>query len=167
MTRNKILFAMTALLVVASVAFADVVETHNRRLRGTTPAAVAAQTSLTVTQSVAWTSAPIDPKATNGNQKVVVDMNFGTASATCVVSCGRYFYDGTTYTLLGIKQVTLTGSADQTNGLLGNALRYLATGPAEFDTLGATHYDVRLGTPSAGAVTALHYAGFSAARDGE
>lgn len=167
MNKRNLIAAALAVLVVAGVALADAVETHYRRLKltGSTPASVAAQTSSTTAQSVAWTATPIDPRATNGNPTVVCDGQLSAAGETCVVFFGRYAYDGTTYTHLGTETATLTASATQTNGLLGTALFYKAVAPAVFNTYGCDAYDLRMGDPSSSATaTLIHYPGFSAPR---
>lgn len=162
MNRNSVLLAALAIVSVVTFAFAGVVEIHNRRLADA-PAAVAAQTSSDGGQSVTWSATPINPIATNGNPKCIVDANMSASGATVVVTCGRYFSDdGVTFTLLGIKQVTLTASTSAIDAGLGDAVRYLATSYAEFETMGATHVDVRLADPSSGTTTAIVYCGFSA-----
>lgn len=172
MNRNKSILAAivtVVLLVVARVAFAGAVETHNATLQAL-PTSVAAQTSATAAQSVVWSATPIDPRATKGNPKLIVEGNFQTADATCVVTVGRYFYNRSTgvYTLLGVKSGTLTASASggATDAGLGSAKRYLALAALEFDTLGATHVDIRMAAPSSGSVTLTHYMGFSNSSDG-
>lgn len=167
MTKRNLIAAVLAVLLVAGIVFAGVTETHYARLKltGSTPAAVAAQSSSTTAQSAVWSSTPIDPHATNGNPKVVVDGKLSTSGGTCVVYFGRYAYDGTTYTLLGVDTGTLTASTTQTDSGLGSALYYMAVAPVVFDTYGCDAYDVRMGDPSAsGYATIIHYAGFSAPR---
>jgi hypothetical protein len=157
-----------AVLIVIGIAYAGPAETHNVTLKAADcPEAVAAQTSATLTQSVIWSSTPIDPRAARGNPKVIVDGNFQTSGATVVVTVGRYHYDGSTYTLLGIKQGTLTASTTQTDAGSGSALRYLATSYLEFDLLGANYYDVRMAAPSSGSATIKHYSGCSVTGTGE
>ncbi len=169
MNRKFLLIPLAIVLLVVGVVFADgPAETHYRKLRGTVPTSIAAQSSSTTAQSVVWSSTPIDPHSTFGNPKVIVDGKLSYSGGTCAVYFGRYHYDGTTYTLLGVETATLTASTTQTDSGLGSALYYIAVAPAVFDTYGCDAYDVRMGDPSnSGYATIIHYAGFSAPRDNE
>jgi hypothetical protein len=172
-TKSKkisLVLGFMALLIVASVALADVVQTGYRTLRGDEPAAVAAQTSATAAQSAVWTDTPINPISTNGNPHVLCEANFQTSGATCVVTVGRYMAlatDPVTYAFLGVESQTLTASTTQTDDGAGSALRYLAAAPKSFDTYSASHYDLRMAAPSSGSATLKHYPYGAAKRDEE
>lgn len=166
-SRNLIAVAV-GLLLVASIVLAEVVQTGYRTIRGAVPASVAAQSSTTTAQSQVWSATPINPIETLGNPRVIVEGNFETASATCVVTVGRYHLSSAgVYTLLGIESQTLTAHTAETDAGLGSAKRYLAVAPKTFDLYAASHYDVRMAAPSSGSVTLTHYPYGSARRSDE
>ncbi len=156
-TSTKILLAVPALMLLfgAGVVLAEPVSDIYRQLRGAVPSAVATQDAETSAQSLTYNGTPLNIRATNGNPRVIANASFSVDGAqTCALECMLYYYDGSTYTPLGIAGITtLTGAVGRTDGT-----RFFAQGPATFDTHAATHYDLRLrGVPASGNVKVIHW----------
>lgn len=96
---------------------------------------------------------PLRPSKTFGNPKAAVYANLSVAAATVVIDCGLYHYapDTDTWTFLGKAGAAQTATATA-NTHTDGAGRFPATTILEFDTRGATHYDLRVADPSSGTV---------------
>jgi uncharacterized protein (UPF0333 family) len=167
--KNPFFLVFFAVMLFASIALAEVVQTSYRQLRGTAPAADAAQTTISAVQTSIWSTTPINAHAVNGNPRVVAHGSFSNASATCTVTCMLYFKsDSGTYTRLGFSKVgTLTASATDASANESSSGRYFSVAPVDFDTFGANYYEIRVRAISAGDVTVVHYPIGSGTRDGE
>lgn len=83
-----------------------------------------------------------------GRPTLAVGVEFATASDTCVLAVLTFDKSADAYVLTGMQKVTATADATARKTASGN---YLGA-PLLLDTLGATHYEVRLYTAGAGAV---------------
>lgn len=169
MNKQRAWLAALFLLMASAPLWAEPAALIYRQLRGTAPAAAAAQSAVSAVQSDSWAS-PIDPKLTYGNPNLAVfgsfsDTDNAGSGHTAGVTVGLYHKSPSgTYTFLGIAGVgTLTGSFVELNGT-----RAPGVAPLSFDTRGAPVYDVRLrAVPSSGDVTLVHYPYGGGGREGE
>lgn len=113
---------------------------------------------VTAAHSEEATTAPITSlyKATNGNPKATARILGNTSGGTVTLSCYLWHYDNATSTWTFLTkqdaaQLTLDTSVTGTANNEVDAW-YGPPNPPEWDTRGATHYEVRLLQISAGAV---------------
>jgi hypothetical protein len=154
-TNFKIL-ALIAVLLFAGVAFADRVELHYSQIAAAPTVTHDAVSSVDTTVVAASDPEPLDDhwKATKGNPKVTAKVQFSNSGATGTVTCYLWHQSsGGDWTFLGATDAALTADTQ-----LGEDSTYTATAMPEFDTRGATHYEIRLTVLSAGSVTITPYA---------
>lgn len=136
--KRKIIFVVV--LLAAAVAWAVPASQESyRKLTKTPSEGITGQAGAGSTTA----TTPGTLVDTQGNPTVAVSVDFsGAASDTCVVSC--LLFQGSTF----IGLTTQTATAGAYVDAAGDNFSPLVF----FDTAGATHYEVRAATPSAGNV---------------
>lgn len=145
--------ALIAFVGLSSVDAAPAAQIHYSQLSAA-PAKTHDGVSSVDTSTVV---SPLDDQyfATEGNPKVTVRATNTSSGATCVIACYRWFQatDGT-WTFLGKTHsgtLTFDNAIEIEGGDAGEAAaEYGLLTDVEFDTRGATHYEIRLDTLSAG-----------------
>lgn len=114
-------------------------------------------TSPAAVDSTTW-AAPAHPIATIGNPTAACLCEFDTSAATATVRCGLYMTPdgGSTWKFLGESAVSVTATAGAST-YTDSAGVFPAGVVATFDTRGASHFDFRLTTISAGQVNAKEW----------
>lgn len=157
--------ALLALLLVASVALAEAMQTSYSRISATpttTHSAVAAVDTSEITTE------PVDggddnvyehTKPTHGNPKATAYVLFNTSGATATLVGRLWLYksDGT-WVHLGQTAASLTAGTLPITSPTGDAgTGYMATAMPEWDTRGATHIEMVVTVLSAGTITVKPY----------
>lgn len=141
---------MLALFALAVLAMPSVAQSslHNpntqERYRVLADAPIESHSDVAAIDSASW-AAPVDAQETVGCLKIAVSGEFSAASGTATVTVGFYHSDfaaAPTYTLLYTKTETITANA--VGPFSADGTLYTGVAPVTFDSLSATHYDVRL-----------------------
>lgn len=115
--------------------------------------------------SVDWAT-PIDTAGadrtiypTHGDPTCAVAPRFSVDGGSCQVKVGLYRYNGATYDLMGVADVTTVTAGEQVDGA-----NWMPDRPVFVDLSGATHYEVRVSDPTpAGATVTVRAWTFGAA----
>lgn len=151
MKHSRFFFAaiLLALMSIAGIALAEVVQTHYTVLRND-EAPTALKDGIAVVDTDVWTT-PVKPQKSEGNPSVAAFVSGNTASATVTLGLGLYLKksDGT-YVFLGdVSKQTVTLSA----GTEKDGSLFVGTTVPTWDTRGAPYYDLRVLTISGGTAT--------------
>lgn len=153
------LFALALFTVPAQAQSSLVNPNVQERYRTLSPenAPIESKSDVAVIDSASWAT-PLDSQATAGCLKVAVSGEFSAEAGTANVTVGFYHSDGAepaVYTLLWTKTETITANTGGQFSADGTLFTGIA--PVTFDTLSATHYDVRVtaksGTTGGGGAT--------------
>jgi hypothetical protein len=154
--KNSKLLAFVAVLLFAGFAFAGAMELHYSQLAAAPEVTHDAVAAVDSTGIVSAEPEAAYVKPTHGNPKVTAKVQGSVASATVTATCYLWFYDTSadTWTFLGADDEALT--VDTQTG--ESSILHSTTTMPEWDTRGATHYEVRLTTVSAGNITIMPWA---------
>lgn len=145
------LWAPLALVLMAALVYAQAVQENYKTvasLTGTNVAPTFYRTALSGSDSVTYSSTPVDPQPVNGDPVLVVVPRHSAGSATAQIEVGLYHEAGNVYSFLGVADVQTSTSTTRTDGT-----GYYPNAPLYFSLGAAKAYDVRVTAVSAGTVS--------------
>ncbi len=155
---HKGLAIFFAFLIVGALAWAQGVNRESfQTTRGTIGTHTSAPTKIfddvSAVTSALWSTTPTTARRTNGNPKIAMVLTSNDPSDTVEVTMGRYHYDGSTFTFMGVADVqviTLTGTVTMIEGGTGV---FWSADDIEWDTQGIHSVDFRItGTAPSGVI---------------